>query len=72
MIRSIVLGSGAYLPKRIVTNAELANRMDTSDDWIRQRTGISQRHIAADGEIDLGFGYSCSKVGARKCGNSNR
>ena len=51
MIRSVVLGCGAYLPERIVTNDELARRMDTSDEWIQQRTGIKQRHIAADGEF---------------------
>jgi 3-oxoacyl-[acyl-carrier-protein] synthase-3 len=50
-LRSVVLGCGAYLPARIVTNAELATRVDTSDEWIVQRTGIRQRHIAADGEI---------------------
>ena len=51
MIRSVVQGCGAYLPERIVTNAELAKTMDTSDEWIQQRTGIRQRHIAADGEL---------------------
>jgi 3-oxoacyl-[acyl-carrier-protein] synthase-3 len=50
-IRSVVLGCGAYLPQRILTNAELATRIDTSDEWIVQRTGIRQRHIAADGEF---------------------
>jgi 3-oxoacyl-[acyl-carrier-protein] synthase-3 len=47
----VVQGCGAYLPERIVTNDELAKTMDTSDDWIQQRTGIKQRHIAADGEF---------------------
>jgi 3-oxoacyl-[acyl-carrier-protein] synthase-3 len=51
VIRSVVQGCGAYLPERIVTNDELAKKMDTSDEWIRQRTGIRQRHIAADGEF---------------------
>ena len=51
MIRSVVLGCGSYLPERIVTNDELAKKMETSDEWIRQRTGIRQRHIAADGEF---------------------
>ena len=51
MIRSVVQGCGSYLPKRIVTNDELAKKMDTSDEWIQQRTGIRQRHIAADGEF---------------------
>ena len=51
MIRSVVQGCGAYLPERVVTNADLAHKMDTSDEWIQQRTGIRQRHIAADGEM---------------------
>ncbi|MCW5746656.1 MAG: ketoacyl-ACP synthase III [Alphaproteobacteria bacterium] len=51
MIRSIVESCGAYLPERVVTNAELAGRIDTSDEWIVQRTGIRARHIAADGEF---------------------
>ncbi|MGF6309700.1 3-oxoacyl-[acyl-carrier-protein] synthase-3 [Bradyrhizobium sp. i1.8.4] len=50
-IRSVVLGCGSYLPERVLTNAELASRIDTSDDWIVQRTGISERHIAADDEF---------------------
>ncbi len=50
-IRSVVLGCGAYLPQQILTNAELATRLDTSDEWIVQRTGIRQRHIAAEGEF---------------------
>ena len=50
-IRSVVLGCGSYLPRQILTNAELAARVDTSDAWIVQRTGIKQRHIAAEGEF---------------------
>jgi 3-oxoacyl-[acyl-carrier-protein] synthase-3 len=50
-IRSVVLGCGSYLPARILTNAELAAKVDTSDEWIVQRTGIRQRHIAAEGEF---------------------
>ncbi len=49
--RSIVAGIGSYLPERIVTNAELAARIDTSDEWIQERSGIRQRHIVADGEM---------------------
>jgi 3-oxoacyl-[acyl-carrier-protein] synthase-3 len=45
-----VIGCGSYLPENIVTNAELAAKVDTSDEWIRTRTGIRQRHIAAPGE----------------------
>jgi 3-oxoacyl-[acyl-carrier-protein] synthase III len=49
--RSIVAGCGSYLPERVVTNDELAQRLDTSDAWIVQRTGIRQRHVAAPGEL---------------------
>ena len=49
--RSIVAGCGSYLPERVVTNEELAERLDTSDEWIVARTGIRQRHIAAEGEV---------------------
>lgn len=51
MRRSVVAGVGRYLPERIVTNAELAETVDTSDEWIRERSGITQRHIAAEGEF---------------------
>ncbi|WP_454916669.1 beta-ketoacyl-ACP synthase III [Xanthobacter sediminis] len=50
-IRSVARGIGSYLPERVVTNAELSQRMDTSDEWIVQRTGIRQRHVAAEGEL---------------------
>ena len=48
--RSVILGCGSYLPAQILTNSDLARRVDTSDDWIVQRTGIHERHIAAPGE----------------------
>ncbi len=50
VIRSVVRGIGSYLPENVVTNADLVQRVDTTDEWIVQRTGIRQRHIAADGE----------------------
>lgn len=50
-IRSVILGAGCYLPSRVVTNDELAKTVDTSDEWIVQRTGIRERHIAAAGEL---------------------
>jgi 3-oxoacyl-[acyl-carrier-protein] synthase-3 len=50
-IRSVILGAGCYLPSRRVTNEELAKTVDTSDEWIVQRTGIRERHIAAAGEM---------------------
>ena len=48
--RSILAGCGAYLPDRVIDNHELAKIVDTSDEWIKQRTGIERRHVAADGE----------------------
>ena len=50
-LRSQIIGCGAYLPERIVTNDDLAARLDTSDEWIRQRTGIGERRVAAVGEL---------------------
>jgi len=51
VIRSIALGCGSYLPEKALSNAELAKTVDTSDEWITERTGIRKRHIAADGEM---------------------
>ncbi|MBK8175588.1 MAG: ketoacyl-ACP synthase III [Rhodospirillales bacterium] len=50
-IHAHIAGSGSYLPERIVDNAELSRQLETTDDWIVARTGICQRHIAADGEV---------------------
>ena len=50
MIRSVFKGSGSALPRKLVTNDELAERVDTSDEWIRERTGITARHVAGEGE----------------------
>lgn len=57
MRRSVLAGIGSYLPEKILTNADMARLVDTDDAWIRQRTGIGARHIAADGELtsDLAF-----------------
>lgn len=49
--RSFIRGTGGYLPERVLTNAELSTMLDTSDEWIRERTGIKKRHVAADGEL---------------------
>jgi len=50
MTYSRIAGTGSYLPEKVLTNHDLEKMMDTSDDWIRERTGIKRRHIAADGE----------------------
>jgi len=56
LIRSVILGCGSYLPDTILTNHDLAKIVDTSDNWIYERTGIRERHIAGEGELtsDLG------------------
>ncbi len=59
--RSIVRGVGAYLPKRIVTNDELSKTIDTTDEWIQQRTGIKERHIAAAGEFTSHLALEAAK-----------
>ena len=51
MKKSVFIGCGAYLPRRKISNDELAAKVDTSDEWIVARTGISNRHIAADDEM---------------------
>ncbi|ALK09945.1 3-oxoacyl-[acyl-carrier-protein] synthase 3 [Blastochloris viridis] len=62
IMRSVVLGVGGYLPERVLTNAELAATVDTSDEWIQQRTGIRQRHIAAKGEVTSDLGIAAAKA----------
>lgn len=64
----MVTGCGAYLPERIVTNDELARRIDTSDEWISKRTGIRQRHIAADGELTSDLALAASRRALEKAG----
>ena len=60
--RSVVLGCGSYLPARRVTNDDLTKIVDTSDEWIVQRTGIRERHIAADGEVTSDLGLAAARA----------
>jgi len=59
---SRITGTGSYLPEKVVTNADLEKIMDTSDEWIRERTGIERRHYAADGQTTVDMG----EVAARR------
>ncbi len=68
MIRSIVKGTGAYLPARVVTNAEMATMVDTSDEWIVARTGIERRHIAAEGEFTSDLATAAAKAALADAG----
>jgi 3-oxoacyl-[acyl-carrier-protein] synthase-3 len=51
MVRSLIIGCGHYLPKKVITNHDLSTVLDTSHEWIVERTGIHKRHFAADGEL---------------------
>ena len=59
--RSQVTGCGSYLPARVMTNAQLAKTVDTSDEWIRQRTGIRERRVAEDGEFTSDLGLKAAR-----------
>ena len=61
-LRSVVRGVGAYLPEKILTNKELAELVDTSDEWIVQRTGIQERHIAAKDETTSMLGAHAARA----------
>jgi 3-oxoacyl-[acyl-carrier-protein] synthase III len=66
--RSVVLGCGSYLPQRTLTNAELSRMVDTSDEWIVQRTGIRERHVAADGEMTSDLGGKAAQAALASAG----
>ena len=68
--RSIVRGIGSYLPARVVTNAEMETMVDTTDDWIVQRTGIRQRHLAAEGETTSMLGSKAAEAALADAGLS--
>ena len=68
--RSIVRGIGSYLPARIVTNAEMETLVETTDDWIVQRTGIRQRHLAAEGETTSMLGAKAAEAALADAGLS--
>ncbi|MDE2447399.1 MAG: ketoacyl-ACP synthase III [Gammaproteobacteria bacterium] len=67
-LRSRIVGCGGYLPEKIVTNDELAERLATSDRWIVQRTGIRQRHVAAVGELTSDLAVAASRQALKSAG----
>jgi len=67
-LRSRIIGTGSALPRRIVTNAELAERVDTSDAWIVERTGIRERRIAGDGETTGTLGADAARAALTAAG----
>jgi 3-oxoacyl-[acyl-carrier-protein] synthase III len=66
--RSVVIGSGSYLPARVLTNDDLARMVDTSDDWIIQRTGIRERHVAAEGEVTSDLALAAARAALADAG----
>src|SRR5215813_11568246 len=67
-MRSLVAGCGGYLPSRIVSNAELARRIQTSDEWIAQRTGIRERRVVADGELTSDLAIKSAEAALARAG----
>lgn len=68
VIRSVIRGVGAHLPKRVITNADMTKIVDTSDDWIVERTGIRERHIADEGERTSDLGVAAAKQALVRAG----
>lgn len=72
MLRSVLLGVGGYLPKRVLSNDELSRSVDTSDEWIRERTGISERRIAAADEKTSDLAIAASVQALKNAGRDAR
>ncbi len=68
---SRITGTGSYLPERIMTNADLEKIVDTTDQWIRERTGITQRHIAADGEYTVDLAEQAARRAMEMAGKTS-
>ena len=68
MVRSVVRGIGSALPRRIMKNADFEGMVETSDEWIVQRTGIRQRHIAGEGETTASFGEAAARAALENAG----
>ena len=70
MIYSRIVGTGSYLPEKILTNKELESMVDTSDEWIQERTGIKERHIAAEGETTADMGVIAARRAMKMAGKN--
>lgn len=68
VIRSVAVGCGSYLPEKVLTNDDLAKTVDTSDKWIRERTGIKRRHIAADDEMTSDLALHAAREALKDAG----
>ncbi len=65
---SRIVGTGSYLPEKVLTNADLAGKMETSDEWIQARTGIRERHIAAEGQSSSDLAFEASRAALHAAG----
>lgn len=70
MIRTVICGAGSALPKKALTNSELEKRVETSDEWIVQRTGIEQRYVAGEGETTVSLGAEAARNALKNAGLS--
>ena len=70
MIHARIAGVGSYLPEKALSNKDLEKMMDTSDEWIRERTGIKRRHIAADGETTGSMALEAARRAIHEAGTS--
>ena len=70
MIRSVFKGSGSALPRRAISNAELAETVDTTDEWIRERTGIENRYMAGEGETTSTLATDAARAALEDAGLS--
>ena len=61
-MRAVIRGIGSYLPERVMTNAEMSDLVETSDEWIQERTGIRERHIVAEGQFTSDLGYAAAQA----------
>ena len=68
MIYSKIAGTGRYLPERILTNADLEKMVDTSDEWIRTRTGVERRHVAAEDELTSDLCVNAAQIAMDSAG----
>ena len=68
MTYSRIAGTGRYLPERVMTNFDLEKIVETSDEWIRTRTGVERRHIAADDQMTSDLCVEAAKTSHRRCG----
>ena len=67
-----IIGTGSAVPSRVLDNAELSTFLDTSDEWIRTRTGIRSRHIAQEGQTASALAAQAAKKGDSRCRDSGR